>query len=79
MPFLCSFQQGFSLRRISFVGWGYLNIQRQLGFGIDNEVDFVAEEDIVLALSSPLGIMVGIIPRAVALPFTGAGLLTKLT
>ena len=46
-------------------------------FGIDNKVDCVAKEDVVLTLSSPLGIMVGIIPRAMALTFTGAGLLTE--
>jgi hypothetical protein len=42
-------------------------------------VDFVTKEDVVLALSSPLGIMVGIITMAMALPLTGAGLLAKLT
>ena len=69
--------QGFSLRRITFVTRRYPDIQRQLRFSIDNEVDLVAEEDVVLALSSPLSIMVGINPRAMALPLTGAGLLAK--
>jgi len=40
-------------------------------------VDFVAEEDIVPALSSPAGISVRVISVMVALPLTGAGLLTK--
>ena len=79
MPFLRSFQQRLGLGRITFVSRGYPDIQRQLGFGIDNEVDLVAEENVVLALSSPLGIMIGINPRAMALPLTGAGLLAKLT
>ena len=79
MPLLSSFQQRFGLRTITFVGRGYPDIQWQLGFGIDNKVDFIAKEDVVLALGSPLGIMVGIIPRAMALTLTGAGLLTKLT
>ena len=79
MPFLSSFQQRFGLGTITFVGWGYPDIQRQLGFGIDNKVDLVAKEDVVLALSSPLSIIVGINPRAMALPLTWAGLLAKLT
>jgi hypothetical protein len=40
-------------------------------------MDFIAEEEIVLALGSPLSIMVGVLPWAMALPLTGAGLLTK--
>ena len=57
-----SFQQGLSLKRITFVALGNLNIQWQLGFGIDNQVDFVAEEGVVPAFSSPGGIVVVVAP-----------------
>jgi hypothetical protein len=49
-------EQRLSLGRIGFISRGDLNIQGQLGFGIDNQVNLVAEKDIFLILVSPLGI-----------------------
>ena len=71
------FHQGLGPRAISFVCWGYLDVQGQLGLGIHGEVNLVAEEDTLLGFMSPTGIVVGVFSWAVALSFTGAGLFAE--
>ena len=63
---------------IGFISQGYLDIQWQLGFGINDKVDFIAKEEIVLALGSPLGIGVRVASGTITFPLTLAGLLTEL-
>jgi hypothetical protein len=48
-----------------------------MGFGTDNQVNFVAEKDLFLILVSPLDIMGRVISGAMALPFAGAGFLAE--
>jgi hypothetical protein len=42
-------------------------------------MDFIAKEDVVLALVSPAGIGVRVMPLMMAISFAVAGLLTKFT
>jgi hypothetical protein len=73
------FKQRYSLRRIRLVTRGDFNIPRELGFGIHNEVNLVAEEKIIFAFSSPLGIGIRVASRATTFALTLASLVTELT
>jgi len=73
-----SFKQKFGPVSTVFVGWGNLNIQRQLGFDIDSKVRRVAEEDVFgLHLCVPSRHQGQNYPGAAALSLAGAGLPTK--
>jgi hypothetical protein len=71
------FKQRYSLRRIRLVTRGDFNSQWELGFGIHNEVNLVAEEKIVFVFSSPLGIGIRVAFRTTTFAFTWASLVTE--
>jgi len=77
MPLFSPFQQRLGIRGIGLVCWGYPDLQRQLGFGIHDKMDLIAEEDVFLGFMPPTGIRIGVFPGAVAPPLTGAGLFAK--
>ena len=79
MLLLSSFEQGLSLRAIRLITRSYSNLQRQLGFGIHYEMDFVAKEGIVLALGSPLCISIRVTSGTITFTLTGAGLMAEFT